>query len=96
MVTIGQGAEGLSVGIGADHLLVSHHPGGSIVHLNEGEANSSACEPKTKANTLSLLLLLLLLPVFASDSSVCPLSLLLCEHGANFCRLFAKEESLRG
>lgn len=42
VVTIGQRAESLSVGVGADHLLVSHHPGRGVVHLGEGEAHGSA------------------------------------------------------
>lgn len=36
-VTIGQRAEGLSVRVGADHFLVSHHPGGGVIHLRTEE-----------------------------------------------------------
>lgn len=87
VVTIGQRAESLSVGVGADHLLVSHHPGRGVVHLGEGEAhgsNSSLPEQQGK-HTLSLSLLL---AVFASDSSVCVRSPLLCEHKPDFFFLF--------
>lgn len=69
-VTIGQRAESLSVGVGADNLLVRHHPGRGVVHLGEGEAHGSAGGTKLKANTL--------LAVFASDSSICVLPLFVC------------------
>lgn len=36
-VTVRQRAEGLSVGVGADHLLVGHHSGRGIVHLGREE-----------------------------------------------------------
>lgn len=36
-VTIRQCAESLSVRIGADHFLVSHHPGSGIIHLGMEE-----------------------------------------------------------
>ena len=38
-VTIRQCAESLSVRVGADHFLVSHHPGSGVIHLRmEGHA----------------------------------------------------------
>lgn len=37
VVTIRQRAESLSVRVGADHFLVSHHPGGGIIHLGREE-----------------------------------------------------------
>lgn len=92
VVTIGQRAESLSVGVGADHLLVSHHPGRGVVHLGEGEADGSAGTPNSK-QTLSLSLLL---AVFASDSSLCVLSLLLCENRARFFCLFAIKKEFEG
>lgn len=36
LVTIRQRAESLSIRIGADHFLVSHHPGCGIIHLGSG------------------------------------------------------------
>lgn len=40
LVTIWQGAKGLSVGVGADHLLIGHHPGRGIVNLGSGRRDS--------------------------------------------------------
>lgn len=82
VVTIGQRTESLSVGVGADHLLVCHHPGRGVVHLGEGEAHGSVGTPNSRLS----LCLSLVLAVFASDSSVCALLLLLCK----------KKESLWG
>lgn len=51
-VTIRQCAESLSVGVRADHFLVSHHPGSGVIHLGMEEQtvketdNNSAEETK--------------------------------------------------
>ena len=37
VVTIRQCAESLSVRVWADHFLVSHHPGGGVIHLEMEE-----------------------------------------------------------
>lgn len=37
VVTIGQRAESLSIRVRADDFLVSHHPGGGIIHLGGRE-----------------------------------------------------------
>lgn len=51
LVTIRQCAESLSVRVGADHFLVSHHPGRSVVHLGDGGADGQRKRRNTAQDT---------------------------------------------
>lgn len=51
LVTIRQCAESLSVRVGADHFLVSHHPGCSVVHLGDGGADGQRKRHNTAQET---------------------------------------------
>lgn len=57
VVTIRQRAESLSVRVGTDHFLVSHHPGGGVIHLGVQEqtvkrADNSTGEERKPAHKL--------------------------------------------
>ena len=48
VVTIGQRAESLSIRVGADHFLVSHHPGGGVIHLGMEEETVKRTDTRTR------------------------------------------------
>ncbi len=48
VVTIRQCAESLSVRVGADHFLVSHHPGGGVIHLGTEEQTVRGTDTTTE------------------------------------------------
>lgn len=52
VVTIRQCAESLSVRVGADHFLVSHHPGGGVIHLGTEEQTVKDTDTTTQQRKL--------------------------------------------
>lgn len=54
VVTIGQRAESLSIRVRADDFLVSHHPGGGIIHLGgEGRRSRQSSAQTTEEEKIS-------------------------------------------
>lgn len=60
VVTIRQCAESLSVRVGADHFLVSHHPGGGVIHLGMEEQTVKDTDTKTEYQITRARLILLI------------------------------------